>query len=230
MAVTESKFGFKGFSNVYPNCENLTNELARLFDKCEFDKEETRYHTISFREATERLRTAVKNSLSVVENSTNKKVSEFRIGKTSVTKQSNRTFDPMKPTTWKNVPKLNQKWTEPLDDKYDGLFEVGCVTNELIPRVIKETNTTICMDHQMYALGMAQALVHHYMVHEPDARLRNKSIESRFWSEGKPEDKGAIIYLAYKLESQNIEVSVLLFGYLNKSLANVLFSAFNHRC
>ena len=63
MAVTESVSSFTEFSNVYPSCEKLTHELARLFDKCEFDKMETRCHTISFREATERLRTAVKNSM-----------------------------------------------------------------------------------------------------------------------------------------------------------------------
>jgi hypothetical protein len=128
------------------------------------------------------------------------------------------------------VRSLFGKWREHQKDNYDGLIEVGCVTNELIPKVIKETNTAIRMDHQMYALGMAQALVHHYMIHEPDRRLRNKSIDIGNCSEGKRGDKGGIIYVAYKLESENIsEVSVLLFGYLNKSLANVLFSAFNHR-
>jgi hypothetical protein len=49
------------------------------------------------------------------------------------------------------------------------------------------------MDHQMYALGMAQALVHHYMVQEPDKRLRNKSIGIGNCSEGKRGDKGGII-------------------------------------
>ena len=231
MPVTESVSSFKGFSDVYPSCKKLTHELARLFDKCEFDKEETHRHTISFREATERLRAAVENSLSDVEISTGRKVSEFRIGKISVTSQENLTFDPMKPMTWGEVGGTNGKWREHENDNYDGLIEVGCVTNELIPKVIKETNTAIRMDHQMYALGMAQALVHHYMVQEPDKRLRNKSIGIGNCSEGKIGDKGGIIYVAYKLESGNIfEVSVLLFDYLNKSLANVLFSAFNHRC
>ena len=203
MPVTESVSSFKGFSDVYPNCDNLTHELARLFDKCEFDKKETRHHTISFREATERLRTAVENSLSDVENSKGKKVSKFIIGKTSVAKHNNQTFDPMKPMTWGKVLKSNTKWMKHKDN-YDGLIGVGCVINELIPKVIKETNTIICMDHHMYALGMAQALVHHYRVHEPDGRLGN-TFESKVWSEGNKGDTGAIIYLAYKLESENIE-------------------------
>ena len=230
MPVTESVSSFKGFSDVYPSCKKLTHELARLFDKCEFDKEETHRHTISFREATERLRAAVENSLSDVEISTGRKVSEFRIGKTSVTSQENLTFDPMKPMTWGEVGGTNGKWREHKNDNYDGLIEVGCVTNELIPEVIRETNTAIGMNHQMYALGMTQALVNHYMVHEPDARLRNKSFDIGNWSEGEIGDEGGIIYVAYKLQPWNIQVSVLLFGYLNKSLANVLFSAFNHRC
>jgi hypothetical protein len=46
MPVTESVSSFKGFSDVYPSCKKLTHELARLFDKCEFDKEETHRHTI----------------------------------------------------------------------------------------------------------------------------------------------------------------------------------------
>jgi hypothetical protein len=228
MAVTESVSSFTEFSNVYPSCEKLTHELARLFDKCEFDKMETRCHTISFREATERLRTAVKNSLSNVENSTRKKVSEFRIGKTSVPLHKKLSFNPMESMTWGKVAGILKKWKEHKNDGYDGLFEVGCVTEELIPKVIQETCKA--MDHQMYALGMAQALIHHYMVHEPDVRQRNNLFDIQKFSEGKQEDKGGIIYVAYKLESQNIEVSVLLFGHLNKSLANVLFSAFNHRC
>ena len=206
MPVTESVSSFKGFSDVYPSCKKLTHELARLFDKCEFDKEETHRHTISFREATERLRAAVENSLSDVEISTGRKVSEFRIGKTSVTSQENLTFDPMKPMTWGEVGGTNGKWREHKNDNYDGLIEVGCVTKELIPKVIKETNTAICMDHQMYALGIVQALVHHFMVQEPDGRLRNKSFYIRNCSEGTIEDEGGIIYVAYKLE-----VSVWLF-------------------
>jgi hypothetical protein len=75
-----------------PLPEELTHKLARLFDKCEFDKKKTHRHTISFREATGRLRAAVENSLSDVEISTGRKVSEFRIGKTSVTSQENLTI------------------------------------------------------------------------------------------------------------------------------------------
>ena len=186
-------FTFKGFS-----------ELARLFDKCEFVQEETRRHTISFREATERLRTAVEKSLSRVEVNT-RRVSEFRIGKTSVKSKENQTFDPMKPETWVEVGETITTWRENQQDNYDDIFEVGCVTNELIPKVIKETNTAIRMDHQMYALGMVQALVHHYMVHEPDARLRNTSFDIGNRSEREIEEEGTIIYVAYKLESGNIQ-------------------------
>jgi hypothetical protein len=203
MSDTEYVSSFEGFSDVYPDCKRLTHKLARLFDI---------RPTISFKEATKRLRTAVENSLSDVEIITGRKVSEFRIGKTSVTSQANLAFDPMKPMTWGEVGGTNGKWRKHQKDNYDGLIEVGCVTNELIPKVIKETNTAIRMDHQMYALGMAQALVHHYMVQEPDGRLRNKSIDIGDCSEGKREDTGGIIYVAYKLESENIsEVSVWLF-------------------
>ena len=208
MSVTESVSSFKGFSDVYPSCKNLTHALARLFNKCD-DQEETLHDTISFREATERLQAAVEISLSGVEVNT-RRVSEFRIGKTSVTSQENPTFDPMKPTTWIEAGGIIGKWREHLQDDYDGLFEVGCVTTELIPSVIKETNTAIGMDHQMYALGMAQALVHHYMVHQPDARLRNKSFDIGNWSEGKIGDTGGIIYVAYKLESYDIQADSLV--------------------
>ena len=190
MAVVST---FKGFS-----------ELARLFDKCEFVQEETRRHTISFREATERLRTAVEKSLSGVEVNT-RRVSEFRIGKTSVKSKENQTFDPMKPATWVEVGETITTWRENQQDNYGDIFEVGCVTNELIPKVIMETNTAIRMDHQMYALGMVQALVHHYMVHEPDARLRNTSFDIGNRSEGEIGEEGTIIYVAYKLESGNIQ-------------------------
>ena len=205
MPVTESVSSSKGFSDIYPSCNQFTHKLARLFDKCEIDQGETHHCTISFREATERIKTAVKNSLSDVENSTQKNVSEFRIGKTSVASQANQTFDPMKPMTWARAGGNIMKWKEHKKDNYDGAFEVGCVTKELIPKVIKETCTAIGMNHQMYALGMAQTLLHHYMVHEPDARLRNTSFDTRRWTEGKIDDKGAIIYVAYKLESGNIE-------------------------
>jgi hypothetical protein len=45
--------------------------------------------------------------------------------------------------TWGEVGGTNGKWREHKNDNYDGLIEVGCVTNELIPKVIKETNTAI---------------------------------------------------------------------------------------
>jgi hypothetical protein len=43
----------------------------------------------------------------------------------------------MKPMTWGEVGGTNGKWREHKNDNYDGLIEVGCVTNELIPKVIR---------------------------------------------------------------------------------------------
>jgi hypothetical protein len=159
--------------------------------------------------------TAVENSLSGVEVNTRRKVSEFRIGKTSVTSQENLTFDPMKPTTWGEVGETNGKWREHQQDNYDGLFEVGCVTNELIPEVIRETNTAIGMNHQMYALGMAQALVNHYMVHEPDARLRNKSFDLHIYFQKK---NSVFLYYFISFSFFNLFVSILIQSYVNSNL------------
>ena len=207
MRVTESVSSFSGFSDAYPSCKTLEHDIAILFDK-----EGTRRHAISLNEATKRLRTAVKNSISAVENPglgrSNRKVSEFRIGKTYVELKSEMTFNPIDPLTWGTIGGTNMKWGTHKKDNYDGLIAVGCVTNELIPNVIKEMNTVIPVDHQMYALGMAQALVHHYMLQEPDGRLRNKSIDI---GEGERGDEGGIIYIAYKLEDIFLEVSVWLF-------------------
>lgn len=196
MPVTESVSSFSGFSDVYPSCKTLEHELARLFEKCD---------NISFKEATKRLRTAVENSISAVENHGSKrKVSEFRIGKTCVMSQLERTFNPIQPLTWGTIGRTNMKWGTHKKDNYDGLIAVGCVTNELIPKVIMEANTAIRMDHQLYALVMTQSLVHHYMVQEPDGKLRNTSSDIGYCSEEETEHTGSIIYIAYKLESEKI--------------------------
>ena len=203
MRVTESVSSFSGFSDAYPSCKTLEHDIAILFDK-----EGTRRHAISLNEATKRLRTAVKNSISAVENPglgrSNRKVSEFRIGKTYVELKSEMTFNPIDPLTWGTIGGTNMKWGTHKKDNYDGLIAVGCVTNELIPNVI--------MHHQMYALVMTQSLVHHYMVQKPNGKLRNKSFDIGYCSEEETEHRGSIIYIAYKLESdESSEVSVWLF-------------------
>jgi hypothetical protein len=65
--------------------------------------------------------------------------------------------------TWGEVGGTIGKWREHKKDNYDGLFEVGCVTNELIPKVIKETNTAIRMEYDgefpLYQIHICQTIL-----------------------------------------------------------------------
>ena len=229
MSTTSSVIGFVDFDNLLrTNIPGYSHRLTKLFDVCS-DNKDVR-HPISFREASERLIKACDDTLMELQIE-GKEVEEFVIGKSFVKERRGATFRPDVPTTWRLDGGVNGRWkSEYLPRDYNGLVVLGCVERELIPIASRElgfkysvsekednngmSNTkSFSVDQQLYALGLEQSLVHHYMFVKPDKRLRNHSLDC-----GRKSDtyRGGVVYVAFKVKEyedfeQNVTVSNILY-------------------
>ncbi|CAG2249451.1 unnamed protein product [Mytilus edulis] len=148
------------------------------------------------------------NMKSNLEIQTERKVTDFTIGKTFVKQKPGAYFNPMKPTTWSLGGGINGRWQDYKNEDYDGLIVLACIERDLIPQHTKECNKrailmdkkTIKANQQNYALALEQALIHYYVLIKPDERLRNQSFDIGNLS--KEPYKGGIVYVAYKLEPE----------------------------
>ncbi|OPL20333.1 hypothetical protein AM593_10054, partial [Mytilus galloprovincialis] len=208
MSSTGSVKGFTEFDDLCRGCQGYSYNLAGLFDICDHDQFNRHKHPISFKEAFKRLKLRIKESFSTLETQTERKVTDFTIGKTFVKQKPGVYFNPMKPTTWSLGGGINGRWQDYKNDKYDGLIVLTCIERDLIPQHTKECNKrailihkkTIEANQQNYALALEQALIHFYVFIKPDERLRNQSFDIGNLS--KEPYRGGIVYVAYKLEPE----------------------------
>ncbi|XP_076082826.1 uncharacterized protein LOC143053912 isoform X2 [Mytilus galloprovincialis] len=208
MSTTKSVRGFTEFDDLCRGFQGYSNNLVELFDICDHGKLNRNKHPISFKEAFTRLKLRIKESFSALEIQTERKVTDFTIGKTFVKKHERATFNPMKQTTWSLGGGINSRWQFYKKDDYDGLIVLACIERDLIPQNIKEcykraiqmNKKTIEANQQNYALALEQALIQYYALIKPDERMRNQSFDIGNLS--KEIYKGGIVYVAYKLERE----------------------------
>ncbi|XP_063407794.1 uncharacterized protein LOC134691286 [Mytilus trossulus] len=208
MSATGSVRGFLEFDDLCQGSQGYSYNLAGLFETCDHDQFSRHKHTISFKEAFKRLKLRIKESFIALETQTERKVTDFTIGKTFVKQRQGVIFNPMKPSTWSLGGGINGRWQDYKNDNYDGLIVLTCIERDLIPQHTKECNKrailidkkTIEANQQNYALALEQALIHFYVFIKPDERLRNQSFDIGNLS--KEPYKGGIVYVAYKLEPE----------------------------
>ena len=201
MSVTGSVRGFTEFDQLCQGSQGYSYHLAQLFDICDFDAHKRHRHPIPFKEALRRLKKKIQESFDDLEFQTERKVTDFTIGKTFVKTKTGVIFNPMKPTTWNLDGGINGRWQTYKSEGYDGLIAIGCIERDLIPQNVKEcTKNSIPMNQQNYALGLEQALIQYFSLYKPDTRLRNKSFDIGNISKDVP--KGGIVYVAYKLSPE----------------------------
>ncbi|VDI59563.1 Hypothetical predicted protein [Mytilus galloprovincialis] len=208
MSATGSVRGFTEFDDLCRGCQGYSYNLASLFDICDHDQFNRHTHTISFKEAFKRLKLTIKESFSNLEIQTERKVTDFTIGKTFVKQKPGVYFNPMKPITWSLGGGINGRWQDYKNDEYDGLIVLACIERDLIPQNIKEcykraiqmNKKKIALHHQNYALALGQALIQYYAFIKPDERMRNQSFDIGNLS--KEICKGGIVYVAYKLDPE----------------------------
>lgn len=209
MSATGSVRGFTAFDDLCRGCQGYSYNLAGLFDICDHDQFNRHKHAISFTEAFKRLKLRIKESFSDLETQTERKVTDFTIGKTFVKQKGRAYFNLMNPNTWSLGGGINGRWQDYKNDDYDGLIVLACIERDLIPQNIKECNKraiqmdkkTIAINQQNYALALEQALIQYYALIKADERMRNQSFAIGNLS--KEIYKGGIVYVAYKLEPES---------------------------
>ncbi|CAG2189934.1 unnamed protein product [Mytilus edulis] len=202
MSVSGPDVGFTDFTGLGKGHRGYAHTLTSLFNQCDFGTVETHRHTISFKEASKRLRKQMTESFEYIEIQTGRMVKEFNIGKTHVYSQYAVDFNPSQPTTWATYGGLPVSWENYKKKGFDGMIALGCVIKDIIPKVIRETNKALEMNSHSYAAGLAQSLVQYYLLQNPDDRLRSVTVEDLGNKSGKDElgSPASVIYVAYKLE------------------------------
>ncbi|CAG2185099.1 unnamed protein product [Mytilus edulis] len=202
MSVSGPDVGFTDFTGLGKGHRGYAHTLTSLFNQCDFGTVETHRHTISFKEASKRLRKQMTESFEYIEIQTGRMVKEFNIGKTHVYSQYAVDFNPSQPTTWATYGGLPISWENYKKKGFDGMIALGCVIKDIIPKVIRETNKALEMNSHSYAAGLAQSLVQYYLLQNPDDRLRSVTVEDLGNKSGKDElgSPASVIYVAYKLE------------------------------
>ncbi|CAG2189912.1 unnamed protein product [Mytilus edulis] len=208
MSATGSVRIFTEFDDLCRGCQGYSYNLAGLFDICDHDQFNRHKHTISFKEAFKRLKLRIKESFSALETQTDRKVTDFTIGKTFCKQKTGAYFNPMKPTTWSLGGGINGRWQDYKNADYDGLIVLACIERDLISQHTKECNKrailmdkkTIKANQQKLCPSPEQALIHYYVLIKPDERLRNQSFDIGNLS--KQPYIGGIVYVAYKLEPE----------------------------
>ncbi|XP_063448727.1 uncharacterized protein LOC134728170 [Mytilus trossulus] len=202
MSVSGPDVGFTDFTDLGKGHRGYAHQLTSLFNQCDFGTVETHRHTISFKEASKRLRKQMTESFEYIEIQTSRMVKEFNIGKTHVYSQYAVDFNPTQPSTWATYGGLPVSWENYKKKGFDGMIALGCVIKDIIPTVIRETNKALEMNSHSYAAGLAQSLVQYYLLQNPDDRLRSVTVEDLGNKSGKDElgSPASVIYVAYKLE------------------------------
>ncbi|VDH95917.1 Hypothetical predicted protein [Mytilus galloprovincialis] len=202
MSVSDPDVGFTDYSDLGKGHRGYAHQLTSLFNQCDFGTAETHRHTISFKEASKRLRKQMTESFEYIEIQTGRMVKEFNIGKTHVYSQYAIDFNPTQPSTWATYGGLPISWENYKKKGFDGMIALGCVVKDIIPQVIRETNKALEMNSHSYAAGLAQSLVQYYLLQNPDDRLRSVTVEDLGNKSGKDElgSPASVIYVAYKLE------------------------------
>ncbi|XP_071180279.1 uncharacterized protein [Mytilus edulis] len=202
MSVSGPDVGFTDFTGLGKGHRGYAHTLTSLFNQCDFGTVETHRHTISFKEASKRLRKQMTESFEYIEIQTGRMVKEFNIGRTHVYSQYAVDFNPSQPTTWATYGGLPVSWENYKKKGFDGMIALGCVIKDIIPKVIRETNKALEMNSHSYAAGLAQSLVQYYLLQNPDDRLRSVTVEDLGNKSGKDEldSPASVIYAAYKLE------------------------------
>lgn len=208
MSATPSIRGFTDFEDLCKGCNGYSYNLAELFDRCDHDHTNHHRHSISFKQSLKRLKLKLKQSLSELERQTERKVTDFTIGKSFVKEKKLAHFNPMKPTTWCLGGGITARWRNYKSNNYDGLIVLGCVERNLVPKKLRECSanahrldkTTIEMNQQNYALGLEQALIQYFSLIKADERLRNLSFD--IGNISKEKYMGGVVYVAYKLEPE----------------------------
>ncbi|KAK3098229.1 hypothetical protein FSP39_017409 [Pinctada imbricata] len=212
MSATGSVAGFRDFDDLTKGTRGYSHRLLNLYNTCTENKD-TR-HNISFEEAVSRLISGVKSTIRDIEIQGNT-VKEFIIGKSFVKQKIGVRFRPDKPTTWTLSNGINGRWRYYNSIDYSGLVALACVERDMIPDSIKQNirftftdedddhkkKQEFVVDQQLYTLALEQRLIQHFMLIEPDERLRNHSLDTGRKSEG--QYKGGIIYLAFKMGSSD---------------------------
>ncbi|XP_063448714.1 uncharacterized protein LOC134728164 isoform X2 [Mytilus trossulus] len=206
MSVSGPDVGFTDFTGLGKGHRGYAHTLTSLFNQCDFGTGETHRHTISFKEASKRLRKQMTESFEYIEIQTSRMVKEFKIGKTHVCSQNAINFNPTQPSTWATYGGLPLSWENYKKKGFDGMIALGCVIKDIIPKVIRETNKALEMNSHSYAAGLAQSLVQYYLLQNPDDRLRSVTVEDLGNKSGKDKlgSPASVIYVAYKLEPKTI--------------------------
>ncbi|XP_052072321.1 uncharacterized protein LOC127710483 [Mytilus californianus] len=202
MSVSGPDIGFTDLTDLGKGHRGYAHQLTSLFNQCDFGTVETHRHTISFKEASKRLRKQMMESFEYIEIQTGRLVKEFNIGKTHVYSQYSIDFNPTQPSTWAPYGGLSVSWENYKKKGFDGMIALGCVIKDIIPQVIRDTNKALEINHHSYAAGLAQSLVQYYLLQNPDDRLRSVTVEDLGNNTGKDElgSPASVIYAAYKLE------------------------------
>ncbi|KAK3105243.1 hypothetical protein FSP39_020632 [Pinctada imbricata] len=210
MSVTSSVAGFRDFDDLTKGTPGYSHRLLNLYNTCTENKD-TR-HRISFEEAVSRLISGVKSTIRDIEIQGNT-VKEFIIGKSFVKQRIGVRFRPDKPKTWILSNGINGRWRYYNSIDYSGLVALACVERDMIPDSMKQNirftftdedddhykKQEFVVDQQLYTLALEQRLIQHFMLIEPDERLRNHSLDCGIKSKG--QYRGGIIYLAFKMGS-----------------------------
>ncbi|CAG2185101.1 unnamed protein product [Mytilus edulis] len=166
-----------GFTDLGKGHRGYAHRLTSLFNQCDFDTVETHRHTISFKEASKRLRKQMTESFEDIEKQTSRMIKEFKIGITHVGSQNAINFNPTQPSSWVTYGGLPVSWENYKKKGFDGMIALGCVIEDIIPKVIRDTNKALEMNPHSYAAGLAQSLVQYYLLQNPDNRLRSVTVE-----------------------------------------------------
>ena len=137
--------------NGYAPAENL----AELFDKNESD-----ITSIRFFESCSRIQMTIDDVLRSLKQRSEREIELFTIGKSHAQERADRIFDPVKFSTWKLDNGVNSRWnTYYKKNGYDGLVVIGCITERMLPKQIKEQGN---FNQEDYALALEQNAIHYY--------------------------------------------------------------------
>ncbi|CAC5406979.1 unnamed protein product [Mytilus coruscus] len=188
MSVSGPDIGFTDFTDLGKGYIGYAHQLTSLFNQCDFGIMDTHRHTVSFKEASRRLRKQMMESFEYIEIQTGRLYSID--------------FNPTQPSSWATYGGLPVSWENYKKKGFDGMIALGCVIKDIIPKVIRETNKALEMNPHSYAAGLAQSLVQYYLLQNPDDRLRSVTVEDLGNKTGKDElgSPASVIYVAYKLE------------------------------
>ena len=141
----------------------------------------------NFQERVDSLIQCIKDTITVLEWHSSRKVEKFTIGKTFAPARANKKFDPKNKDTWR-ADGISKCWhTDYIKKGYDGLVIVGAASRKMLTDTsYRDTDSeearmcnTEVWDQQSYALALESALISalifHYAFKTFDPRLANNS-------------------------------------------------------